>query len=136
MPQIFLYEAGRNEFLVIDGQQRLMSIYYFIKQRFPRKDKRAELRTIFDEQGKIPNEVLDDDDYFENFRLKLPESLPVHPNRFKGLAYATLGDYKVQFDLRTIRNIIIKQNSPRDDDSSMYEIFNRLNTGGINLKPQ
>src|SRR5882762_876970 len=113
-----------------------MSIYYFIKQRFPRKDKRAELRTIFDEQGKIPNEVLDDDDYFANFRLKLPESLPVHPNRFKGLAYATLGDYKVQFDLRTIRNIIIKQNSPRDDDSSMYEIFNRLNTGGINLKPQ
>jgi uncharacterized protein with ParB-like and HNH nuclease domain len=136
VPQIFLYEAGRNEFLVIDGQQRLMSIYYFIKQRFPRKDKRAELRTIFDAQGKIPNEVLDDDDYFENFRLKLPESLPVHPNRFKGLAYATLGDYKVQFDLRTIRNIIIKQNSPRDDDSSMYEIFNRLNTGGINLKPQ
>src|SRR6266508_3696873 len=27
VPQIFLYEAGRNEFLVIDGQQRLMSIY-------------------------------------------------------------------------------------------------------------
>jgi uncharacterized protein with ParB-like and HNH nuclease domain len=37
VPQIFLYEAARNEFLVIDGQQRLMSIYYFIKQRFPKK---------------------------------------------------------------------------------------------------
>ena len=37
IPQIFLYEEERNKFLVIDGQQRLMSIYYFIKQRFPKK---------------------------------------------------------------------------------------------------
>lgn len=136
VPQVFLYEIGRNEFLVIDGQQRLMSIYFFMKQRFPKKEKRSELRTIFDEHGKIPDEVVHDDAYFENFRLKLSESLPAHPNRFKGLAYATLGNYKTQFDLRTIRNVIIKQNSPQDDDSSMYEVFNRLNTGGINLKPQ
>jgi hypothetical protein len=36
-------------------------------------------------------------------------------------------------------NIIIKQNAPdvgEDDSSSIYEIFNRLNTGEINLKPQ
>jgi uncharacterized protein with ParB-like and HNH nuclease domain len=52
------------------------------------------------------------------------------------LSYATLESYKTQFELRTIRNVIIKQNAPRDDDSSMYEVFNRLNTGGINLKPQ
>lgn len=64
------------------------------------------------------------------------ESLPNHPNRFKGLAYETLEGYKTQFDLRTIRNVIIKQNSPQGDDSSMYEVFNRLNTGGVNLKPQ
>jgi uncharacterized protein with ParB-like and HNH nuclease domain len=136
VPQVFLYEVTRNEFVVIDGQQRLMSIYYFIKQRFPRKEKRAELRSIFDEHGKIPDEVIHNDEYFENFRLKLAESVPGQPSRFKGLAYATLGNYKIQFDLRTIRNVIIKQNSPKDDDSSMYEIFNRLNTGGINLKPQ
>ena len=136
MPQIFLYETDRNRFLVIDGQQRLMSVYYFIKQRFPKKEKRGELRNIFDEHGKIPDEVVHDDTYFENFRLKLSETVPSHPNRFKGLSYATLGDYKTSFELRTIRNIIIKQNSPKDDDSSMYEVFNRLNTGGINLKPQ
>ncbi len=136
VPQVFLYEIERNKFLVIDGQQRLMSIYYFIKQRFPRKDRRSELRAIFDQHGKIPDSVIHDDNYFENFRLKLAESLPNHPNRFKGLAYQTLEGYKTQFDLRTIRNVIIKQNSPQSDDSSMYEVFNRLNTGGINLKPQ
>lgn len=136
VPQVFLYEAERSKFLVIDGQQRLMSIYYFIKQRFPKKEKRAALRAVFDEKGSIPDEYLHDDEYFENFRLKLPEVLPNHPNRFKGLAYATLGSYKAQFELRTIRNVIIKQNSPSGDDSSMYEVFNRLNTGGVNLKPQ
>lgn len=136
VPQVFLYEVERNKFLVIDGQQRLMSIYYFIKQRFPRKDRRSDLRVIFDQHGKIPDSVIHDDNYFENFRLKLAESLPNHPNRFKGLAYQTLEGYKTQFELRTIRNVIIKQNSPQGDDSSMYEVFNRLNTGGINLKPQ
>src|SRR3989304_8518367 len=58
VPQVFLYEIERNKFLVIDGQQRLMSIYYFIKQRFPKKEKRTDLRAIFDEQGKIPGHVV------------------------------------------------------------------------------
>ncbi|HMF47891.1 MAG TPA: DUF262 domain-containing protein [Candidatus Saccharimonadales bacterium] len=34
VPQLFLYEQARNRFLVIDGQQRLMSIYYFVKRKF------------------------------------------------------------------------------------------------------
>jgi uncharacterized protein with ParB-like and HNH nuclease domain len=135
VPQIFLYEEERNKFLVIDGQQRLMSIYYFIKQRFPRKEKRIELRQIFDEHGGIPNGILYDDDYFTNFKLSLPEQLPNHPNKFKGLNYSTLGDHQTQFNLRPIRNVIVKQNAPKDD-SSIFEIFNRLNTGGMNLKPQ
>lgn len=136
VPQIFLYEEGRNSFLVIDGQQRLMSIYYFVKQRFPLKEKRIELRRIFDKHGKIPDDILEDDAYFSKFSLQLPEQLPRLPNRLNKLNYSTLGDFKTTFDLRTIRNIIIKQTSPPDDDSSIYEIFNRLNSGGMNLKPQ
>lgn len=136
VPQLFLYERSRNEFLVIDGQQRLMSIYYFIKKRFPRKNKRVEIRGIFDWEGRIPDETLHDDEYFQTFNLRLPGHLPGRESKFKGLNYATLGDYKTQFDLRPIRNIIVKQNSPSDDKSSIFEVFNRLNTGGINLKPQ
>lgn len=136
VPQLFLYEQARNKFLVIDGQQRLMTIYYFIKRRFPRRDKRVELREIFDCHGSIPESVLADDDYFEDFKLKLSEKLPNAKNRFNGMNYATLGDYKTQLDLRPIRNIVVKQNAPSDDDSSIYEVFNRLNTGGVNLRPQ
>jgi uncharacterized protein with ParB-like and HNH nuclease domain len=136
VPQIFLYEEGRNKFLVIDGQQRLMSIYYFIKQRFPRKEKRAELRTIFEEHGQIPDDILGNDTYFTNFKLSLPEKLPDQPNKFNRLNYNSLGEYQSNFDLRPIRNVIVKQNSPQNDDSAVYEIFNRLNSGGVNLHPQ
>lgn len=136
VPQVFLYEESRNRFLVIDGQQRLMSIYYFMTQRFPRKEKRPELRRIFEEHGQIPDQVLQDDKYFMKFNLRLPEALPGHPSKFAGLNYATLGEYKTTFELRPIRNIIVKQVSPKDDDSAIYEIFNRLNSGGMNLAPQ
>lgn len=136
VPQIFLYEEARNSFMVVDGQQRLMTIYYFIQGRFPRMSKRAELRKVFDEQGHVPDDLLNSNEYFEQFRLKLPEVAESAPNRFTGVSYETLGDYKTQFDLRTIRNIIVKQTHPSDDHSSIYEMFNRLNTGGTLLSPQ
>jgi hypothetical protein len=136
VPQIFLYEESRNRFLVIDGQQRLMSLYYFIKGKFPRKEKRVELREIFDEQSKIPDSILEDGTFFSKFNLQLPHQPPGQPNKLNGLNYATLEEYKTTFDLRTIRNVIIKQNLPEGDDSSIFEIFNRLNSGGMNLTPQ
>jgi uncharacterized protein with ParB-like and HNH nuclease domain len=136
VPQIFLYEESRNRFLVIDGQQRLMSIYYFMKQRFPRPEKRTELRRLTTSQGMLPVSILENDAYFTRFSLKLPEILPTQPNRFDGLNYSTLGEYKTAFELRTIRNVIVKQVSPEDDDSSIYELFNRLNSGGVNLTAQ
>jgi hypothetical protein len=136
IPQIFLYEEGRNKFSVIDGQQRLMSIYFFKKKRFPRMECRAELRKIATENGTIPANILSDDKFFVNFNLKLPSRLPSKINRFDGKNYDTLEDYQSTFDLRTVRNIVIRQNTPDDDDSSIYEIFSRLNSGGINLTSQ
>ena len=136
VPQLFLYEESRNRFLVIDGQQRLMSIYYFIKQRFPRHQHRHELRIAFDDAGRIPDDVLDDDDYFRPFKLDLAGPFPDRSNPFHGIDYDSLGDYQSQFDLRPLRNIVVKQVSPSDDDSAIFEIFNRLNTGGVNLRPQ
>lgn len=136
VPQIFLYEEGRNKFLVIDGQQRLLSIYYFIKQRFPRKDKRTELRRIFDLQGRMPPETLHDDKYFTNFNLVLPGKLPNQQNKFNGLNYSTLDEYRTTFDLRTLRNVVIRLVHPKNDNSAIFEIFHRLNTGGVNLSAQ
>lgn len=136
IPQIFLYEQARNQFLVIDGQQRLMTIYYFMRGRFPKATRRADLRSVFDEHGEIPDEVIADPDYFDKFRLRLSDVAEGTPNKFNGLTYDTLGDYQSTFDLRTIRNIIVKQVKPTGDHSSIFEMFNRLNTGGVLLTPQ
>ena len=136
IPQLFLYEQDRNRFLVIDGQQRLMSIYYFLKMRFPLTGRRNELREIFDREGRIPPEVFADDHHFTTFNLKLPSRLPKVKNRLNGLNYDTLGDLQTTLDLRTMRCVLVRQNFPRDDDSSILEIFNRLNTGGVNLTAQ
>ncbi|MBS1593714.1 MAG: DUF262 domain-containing protein [Bacteroidetes bacterium] len=136
IPQVFLYEEGKNNYLVVDGQQRLLSIYFFNKKRFPKKEKRFELRQVFEEQGRFPDEYLHSDDFFEDFKLKLNEPAQTVKNKLDGLTYPTLGEFKNSFDLRTVRNIMIKQNFPSDDDSAMFEIFNRLNSGGVTLKPQ
>ena len=136
VPQIFLYEQGNNKHLVIDGQQRLMSIYYFVKGRFPRKEKLTELRLLAGGRSIVPEDKLANDDYFSDFRLNLPEAIPGRPNRFHGFKYESLDeDHLVSFNLRTIRHIIVRQVGPSGDEA-MYEIFNRLNSGGINLTPQ
>lgn len=136
VPQLFLYEQDRDHYLLIDGQQRLMSIYYFKEQRFPRPEKRADIRRIFNEHGKLPEQLLQNDDYFRDFKLRLPSHLPDQKNRLSGLNYSTLGDYQSKLDMRPIRCILIRQNGERDDDAAMYEVFNRLNTGGVSLRPQ
>ena len=137
IPQIFLYEEKKNSFLVIDGQQRLMTIYYFKKKRFPRMEKRAELRQIFEDSNGIPDDILNDNTYFIDFNLDLHETLPNKKNSFNKKNYFTLSsEDQTSLDLKTIRNIIIKQNAPDDGDSVIFEIFNRLNSGGVNLKAQ
>ena len=136
VPQLFLYEQDRDHYLLIDGQQRLMSIYYFKEQRFPRPEKRADIRRIFNQHGKLPEQLLQNDEYFRDFKLRLPSPLPDQKNLLSGLNYSSLGDYQSKLDMRPIRCIHIRQNGDRDDDAAMYEVFNRLNSGGVSLRPQ
>lgn len=136
VPQVFLYEENRNRFLIIDGQQRLLTVFFFMKGRFPRKEKRGDLRQIMNSSTGLTPEVLANDEYFTPFRLQLAKLPNGDANRFSRVTYASLGDHQTQFNLRPIRNVIVKQVSPQNDDSSVFEMFNRLNTGGVNLNTQ
>ncbi|KAA8885089.1 DUF262 domain-containing protein [Nocardia colli] len=134
VPQVFLYEEGRNNFIVIDGQQRLLTLFFFAKGRFPLPKIRGELRPGLS-SGVINDEFLHDDIYFTDFKLTLPKTASGVTARYHGLSYKTLKEDRIVLDLRTIRNIVVKQMSPAGD-SAIYEIFSRLNTGGVNLSPQ
>lgn len=141
IPQIFLYEKGRNNFEIIDGQQRLLSLYFFVKGRFPRNEYRYELRNPENIGDKLlfKEEFLNNDKYFTKFNLKLlGKSTPEgQENLLDSKNYNTLDDYKVELDLSTIRNMVIKSAENNDDEHlARYEIFNRLNSGGINLNGQ
>lgn len=136
IPQLFFYEAGKNQFIVIDGQQRLMTVYYFMKGRFPKLEKRAVLRRYIDLKGNIPTNILQEDEYFDDFDLDFGIHYTSATNRLHKRKHSTLeDDDRSTFDLRAVRCIFIKQHYPQDD-TAMYEIFNRLNTGGVNLTAQ
>ncbi|MGO4295423.1 DUF262 domain-containing protein [Glutamicibacter sp. MCAF14] len=134
VPQVFLYEETRNNFLVIDGQQRLLTLYFFAKGRFPRRKIRGDIRDHL-QKGYLEDDLLQDDEYFEPFKLSLPKSASGIPNRFNGLTYLGLKEDRTSLDLRTIRNIVVKQTTP-EGNSAVFELFSRLNTGSVNLTPQ
>lgn len=138
VPQVFLYQHERDPLLLIDGQQRLMTLYYFVKGRFPKRDARAKIRDLFDKKGSLEESILEDNSLFSDFRLSLKgqDGEPREQSPFHGKTYLTLEDEKQTLDLRTVRNVVIKQLKPTDDHSSMFEIFNRLNSGGLNLSAQ
>lgn len=57
--------------------------------------------------------------------------------RFEGKTYTELDpDDRQRLDDAIIHATIVKQDEPSEDNSSIYLIFERLNTGGMQLQPQ
>ena len=104
VPGIFLsQESTQNRMLIVDGQQRLMSLLKFYEG-------------VFDEK---------------TFKLKgIGEE-------YNGKTYKDLKELdRNRLDDSIIHATVIKQDRPSDDDSSIYMVFERLNTGGMPLQPQ
>lgn len=58
-------------------------------------------------------------------------------DRFRGLRYEDLDDEdRRRIDDSIIHATVVRQDQPTEDQSSIYTIFERLNTGGTNLQPQ
>jgi len=112
VPQMFLYVDDENRSLVIDGLQRMMSIVYFFDGYFG------------DESIQGKKQV---------FRLLgLSERSPFHKKTFSELTDSSQRKLKNS----VLRAINIRQMNPKGEKTSVYHIFERLNTGGTPLKPQ
>lgn len=112
VPQVFFYVDENNKNLVIDGQQRLLSVVYFLDGYFGSESIHGKKQV---------------------FRLSgLDERSPYAKKRFIDL------DEGSQRKLKNavLRAINIRQLNPKEEHTSIYHIFERLNTGGTPLKPQ
>ena len=112
VPQVFFYVDSVNKNLVIDGQQRLLSVVYYLTGYFGSESIHGKQQV---------------------FRLSgLDERSPYAKKRFIDL------DEPAQRKLKgaVLRAINIRQLDPKGEHTSIYHIFERLNTGGTPLKPQ
>lgn len=112
VPQVFFYVEPDNKVLIIDGQQRILSVIYFFSGFFKGENVQGK-RQVFRLTG-------------------LHEKSP-----FQGVRYEDLPDEaKRKLKGSVLRAINIKQLTPKGENTSVYHIFERLNTGGTPLKPQ
>lgn len=106
VPGIFLAKEGDTQkLLVIDGQQRLLSLKFFYEGIFEPTNRAFKLGNVQAHLDELTYKTLRDDD-----RRRLDDSI----------LHAT----------------IVRQEQPSEDNSSIYHIFERLNTGGSLLQPQ
>ena len=143
-PEIFVYEKGRNNWEVVDGHQRLLSLYYFVKGRFPisRVKGAADIVPRL-RRGKIPldNETLSDNRLFSDFALDVTPPYKGQPGKLHGKVFAMLSsDMREQIVRRPIRTVVIREHGEKRGGINAHvgriEIFERLNTGGKNLSAQ
>lgn len=108
VPSIFLAKTLDEKLLIIDGYQRLMTVRDFVKG-------------IFSTDGSI---------------FKLSRSEKIH-DRWKGKAFLELTPEE-QRKIRntTIHAIVFMQKHPVDGDTSLFQVFERINSGGRSLLPQ
>ncbi len=122
VPPIMVHqEKVTNRSVIIDGQQRLFSVYFFYKGLFPKHD--ISLTNL------SSGSIFYESENFENFELENVKE------QWKGKTYETLAeDDKLWLDSRILGAIIFRQIIP-DDEKGIFYIFERLNTGGLLLTP-
>lgn len=107
VPSIFLAQSGSQK-LIVDGYQRIMTVYDY-------------MRGIFSTDEKV---------------FKLSNSDKINP-RWRNKAFAELStDDQRKIKSTTIHAIIFEQKKPENDDTSLYQVFERINTSGRTLTPQ
>jgi len=112
VPPVFFYIDQENKNLVVDGQQRLLSIVFFFEGLFGPENEKGKRQT---------------------FRLSgLNRKSPYYNKKFEDLDPST----KRKLENSVLRAINIKQLAPKEESTSIYHIFERLNTGGTPLTAQ
>ncbi|MBN2058369.1 MAG: DUF262 domain-containing protein [Candidatus Saganbacteria bacterium] len=108
VPSIFLSRTDEEKLLIIDGYQRIMTVYDYFKG-------------IWREDGKV---------------FKLSNSKKIN-SKWRGKAFSELEEsLQRKITNTTIHAILFEQNKPTNNSNSMFLIFERINTSGRTLNAQ
>lgn len=106
VPQVYMLMKPDKKMQIIDGVQRLMSVFAFFDGRFEGGD---EFRIVGINKD----------------------------NALYGRVMSEIGEVnRIKFSKSPIRCIIINQIGHDSDDTSIYHVFERLNTGSTRMKDQ
>ncbi len=113
VPPVFFYiEEDTQKSLVIDGQQRIMSVIHYFDGFWGEETPQGK-RKVFRLEG-------------------LNQKSPYYKLKYSDLSEAS----KRKLSNSVLRAFNIRQLGPQKDNTSIYHIFERLNTGGTSLTPQ
>lgn len=108
VPSIFLAQTKDEKLLIIDGYQRIMTVHDFVGG-------------IFSKDGKP-------------FQLSRSDKIN---KRWRGKSFLELTEPEQRrVKNTTIHAIIFSQQSPAEEDTSLFQVFERINTSGRTLLPQ
>lgn len=108
VPSVFLAKTKDEKLLIIDGYQRLMTV-------------RDYTRGIFSKDNSV---------------FKLSKTDRIH-ERWRGKSFTELNkDEQRKIRNTTIHAIIFMQQHPKEGDTSLFQVFERINSSGRSLLPQ
>lgn len=114
IPTIFLAENDDDSLEVIDGQQRITSIFAFMRSELCEK----EIENLPENLKRV-----------KELKLKGLETL----KQYNGKTYSELPELHNKFSNISIPVVIIKKDSSED---IKYDIFSRINSGSVKLNDQ
>jgi hypothetical protein len=116
VPGIFIFGDRGKQQLIVDGQQRLITLDRFLSGVWEHRTRKQGDRSV---------------------TSTLPFRLVDVAKEWEGKTWADLeSDEQEAINSFLIHATIFRQDGPPASDRSIYEVFERINTGGARLSPQ
>lgn len=134
IPPIYTFRNEKGQLEILDGQQRVMSLYFYFIGKFFKSPK---------ENGFDYSEL--DINHAKNFEEALEEKYDIVPTQFFmkfgeekcDISYQTLPiEIRRKVDYLTISVVEIKIAEAENRDATLHKIFTNLNNGGKRLSDQ
>lgn len=139
IPPLYGYRNKDNQIVILDGQQRLISLYLYYKSKFFKNTSKQaiNLKDILKED-KIENETAFERQLENTYGLKDVEYQLENKNGEKiDITYKNLSSKDKRAINRAIKVVEIMVQTEEDNKEDIYyKIFGNLNQGGTPLKNQ